>query len=226
MLELDFLNDAKNIKRFYENNRDIKCITEPKVYEPYMTSNILVMQYIEGIKTDNISALEEEGYDRHEIGKKLADNYIKQILEDGFFHADPHPGNVMVTGNQIAYVDFGLMGSLEKVLLEKLNHLIRGVATSDVAEITKVIMQIGTDKGSIDAERLFNNVEELFTKYIAAALNDINISEILNETFKVCIKNNIVIPREMTMLGKGLLVTESVLAKISPEISIMSIAVN
>jgi ubiquinone biosynthesis protein len=225
-LELDFLNEAKNISRFHENNKDIKCITTPKVYGPYTTSNILVMQYIEGIKIDNINALEEEGYDRHDIGMKLADNYIKQILEDGFFHADPHPGNVMVSGNKIAYVDFGLMGSLDKVLLDKLNNLIRGVATSDVAEITKAIMQIGTNNGPIDTERLFNDVDELFNKYISAALNDLHISEIVNEIFKVCIKNNIVIPREMMMLGKGLLIIESVLAKVSPEISIMNIAVN
>ena len=225
-LELDFLNEAQNIKKFHENNKDVKCITSPKVYDPYTTSNILVMQYIEGIKIDNINALDEQGYDRHDIGMKLADNYMKQIFEDGFFHADPHPGNVMISGNKIAYVDFGLMGNLDKGILEKLNNVLHGVAANDVDAMSKAILQIGIHNGPVDTDQLFNDIEEFYTKYVSVSLDELNISEVVNEILKVCIKNNIVIPREMTMLGKGLLTIESVLAKVSPDINTMSVAVN
>lgn len=86
---MDFLKEAANCDTFWENHREIKYVTCPKVYHELTTSHIMVMSYIEGIQIDHIGELEEQGYDMTEIGRKAAENYCKQILEDGFFHADP-----------------------------------------------------------------------------------------------------------------------------------------
>lgn len=223
-LELDFLNEAKNIKRFYENNKDVRYIGVPKVYEQYTTVHVLVMQYIEGIKIDDINALDDQGYDRHEIGVKLADNYFKQVFEDGFFHADPHPGNVMISENKIAYVDFGSMGNLDQAMLQKLNRLLRGISTNDMDEMTNSILQIGVYSDSLNIEDLKNDIGQIYIKYISSSFSGFNLSEAMNTIFKACIKNGIAIPKEMTMLDKGLMTLESILSKVSPEIDIVSIA--
>jgi ubiquinone biosynthesis protein len=225
-LELDFLNEASNIKKFQECNKDIKFIVSPIVYDSFTTSNILVMQYIDGIKIDDVAALDEQGYDRHDIGRKLADNYIKQILEDGFFHADPHPGNIMILGNKIAYVDFGLMGSLNENILTNLNEVFHSIALGDAEAMAKAIQQIGVSKGPVNTERLSGSIDGLFAKYISTSFNELNMSEIVKDIFKICRDGNIAIPREMMIIGKGLLAIESVLAKVSPDISILNVAIN
>lgn len=225
-LELDFLNEARNIKRFAEKNAGVKFITCPMVYEAHTSHNVLVMQYIDGVKIDDVVTLDRLGYDRSDIGRKLADNYIKQIFEDGFFHADPHPGNLMVSGGKIAYLDFGLMGNLDKRMLQKLNGILDGIASGDIDAITQGVLRLGIKNGRLETRGLYDDIEEFYDKYVAASFDEINVSELVNELIDICVQNNIVIPREVTMLGKGLLTIESVLMKISPEISTISIAVD
>src|SRR5699024_5188760 len=100
--ELDFLNEMENIILFNENNRNVKSVTSPKVYKDYCTEKIIVMDYIKVTKIDQIEKLKLEGYDLKDMAKKLIYSYIKQILEDGFFHADPHPGNLIIQNNKIS----------------------------------------------------------------------------------------------------------------------------
>lgn len=225
-LELDFLKEAQNIRQFARNNRDVRCISAPNVYDAYTTETILVMQYIEGIKIKDSAALDAQGYDRQDIGVKLANNYMKQIFEDGFFHADPHPGNILVSGGQIVYVDFGLMGTLDKWTRKRLNDLFRGIAANDVDTMTEAILRLGVQKSAVDIERLHDEIALFYEKYIAASFEGLNIAELSKEMFRICRKNGIVIPKEVTMLGKGLLTMESVLASLSPEINMMTISAN
>lgn len=223
-LELDFLNEAKNAQKFADYNAGVKFISCPKVYDRFTSANVLVMEYINGLKIDDISALDAAGYDRTDIGRKLAANYIKQVFEDGFFHADPHPGNLMVSGGKIAYLDFGLMGCLDKRMLQKLNRILNGIASGDIDAITNGVLRLGVKNGPLETHRLYDDIEEFYDKYVAASFDELNISELVNELITICVGNNIVIPREVTMLGKGLLIIESVLAKVSPDISIVNIA--
>ncbi len=163
-LELDFLKEAQNIRQFARNNRDVRCISAPNVYDAYTTETILVMQYIEGIKIKDSAALDAQGYDRQDIGVKLANNYMKQIFEDGFFHADPHPGNILVSGSQIVYVDFGLMGTLDKWTRKRLNDLFRGIAANDVDTMTEAILRLGVQKSAVDIERLHDEIALFYEK--------------------------------------------------------------
>lgn len=223
--ELDFLNEAQNIKKFAHNNSDIKYITYPMVYDMYTTSNILVMDYIEGIKIDSLDALNDEGYDLNDITIKLVSNYFKQIFEDGFFHADPHPGNIIISQNKIAYVDFGMMGTLSNETRGKFNRFLYSVAVKDVEGMTQALLKIGVKKGNIDIKNLYSDIEEIYNKYIEKSLRDINLTQMVNEVFKVCRKNSISMPREIVMLLKGIITIEGVAAKLAPDINIMDIAV-
>ncbi|MCR4436624.1 MAG: AarF/ABC1/UbiB kinase family protein [Clostridiales bacterium] len=223
--ELDFLNEAENIKRFYEYNQDVKSITCPKVFDEYTTSNILVMDFIDGIKIDNIELLSSQGYDLKDIVLKLSNNYFKQVFEDGFFHADPHPGNIMIKDNKIAYIDFGMIGTLSKPIRDKLGTFFFSMATRDMDAMTQSVLKIGIKKGSIDVKRLYSDIEEIYNKYIEASLYDINLTQLLDEIFKASRRNNLVMPKDITLLSKGIMTLEGVIAKIYPEINIMDVAV-
>ncbi|HCB99872.1 MAG TPA: ABC transporter [Ruminococcaceae bacterium] len=224
--ELNFLSEAKNMKHFAENNRDVKCISVPKVYDAYTTDTILTMDYVDGIKITDADKLLKEGYDLEDIGTKLADNYMKQIFEDGFFHADPHPGNIFVADGRIVYIDFGLMGNLDKWMRRKLNNLLRSIGTNDVDAMTEAILRIGIPKGPMDVEQFYVDISVFYERYIAASFDEINLSQLAKEVFRICQKNGIAIPKEVIMLGKGLATIEGVLTRLSPEINMMSISEN
>lgn len=223
--ELDFLNEAENIKKFYQLNHDVKYIKCPEVYDGYTTQNVLVMEYIEGFKIIDTESLNSQGYDVDDIARKLASNYFKQIFEDGFFHADPHPGNIFITGRKIAYIDFGIMGTLDNFMREKLNMFLYGAAARDIEAMVQAIFRIGIKKGTIDSRRLYSDIEQIYNSYVEVSLDNVDLPQMVEEIFKVCRKNNISIPKEVTMLLRGILTIEGVIAKLAPEINIMDIAV-
>ena len=110
--EMDFLREAANMETFSKNNENVVFVASPKLYRELTTAQVLVMEYIDGYSISDTHTLEQEGYDLVEIGEKLADNYVRQIMQDGFFHADPHPGNLRIRGGKIVWLDMGMMGRL------------------------------------------------------------------------------------------------------------------
>jgi ubiquinone biosynthesis protein len=219
--EMDFLMEADNIRKFRQNNKGIKYITCPYVYDEYTTDRIIVMDFIEGIKISEIDKLAKRGYDVNEIGMKLADNYFKQIFEDGFFHADPHPGNIMINENKIAYIDFGMMGTLSKSMKERFNDFLYGLAFGDAEEMAGAVLKICVKKGNFDINEFRSDVEKIYGKYIDTSLGEIDLKDLIGDIFSVCRRNSLSLPREMTMLFKGMITIESVLEKLSPNVRIM-----
>ena len=222
--EINFIEEMNNIIRFSENNQNVKFIKAPKVYKEYCTNKILVMEYISGIKIDNIKELKAEGYNIHDMATKLTYNYFKQVFEDGFFHADPHPGNILIHENSIAYIDFGLMGTLDLNLRKKLNEILEGAATGNIQLMTKSIVKIGTKKGPMDMNKLYDDIETMYTSYIDESIYDYDIPQILEEIIIICRKNNIHMPKDIVLLVKGMMIFQGVLAKIDKDLTIMDIA--
>ena len=222
--ELDFLNEKENIKKFSSNNKDIKYIKGIVVYEKYCTSNMIVMEFIGGIKIDNISTLLAEGYDTSEIAKKLTYNYFKQVFEDGFFHADPHPGNILIHNNKIGFVDFGLMGCLDLGIKKKFNSFLEGVATNNIDLMTSSILSIGIKKHEVDINKLYQDINLIYNTYIEESIYRYDLAQILEEVIVVCKKNNILMPKDVILLAKGILTLQGVLAKIDKDLNIMDIA--
>ena len=144
--EMDFFKEAEHLELFYENQKDIQYVTCPKVYRQYSSYRLLVMSYVDGIQIDQISQLEELGYDMSEIGKKAAENYCKQILEDGFFHADPHPGNLWIAGGQIAWLDLGMAGHLSDHYKAILKRAISAILKNDIYELKNAFLSFGTPR--------------------------------------------------------------------------------
>ncbi|WP_353894159.1 lipopolysaccharide core heptose(II) kinase RfaY [Proteinivorax hydrogeniformans] len=215
--ELDFINEAKNIKKFHENNKEFKFIKTPKVIEQYTTRNLLVLEYIDGIKLSDTKLLEEKGYYLDDIIEKLAYSFAHQVLEDGFFHGDPHPGNIIISNNKIAFIDFGAMGTISRGQRNDFNMLLNSIVTNDIDKMLESILRIGVVKGPIDKTRLSNDLEVIYNSYANQPINEIDVVTAIQDNFDVCLDNNIAVPKNVALLAKAMLTLEGVISEITPE---------
>ena len=222
--EMNFLTEAANLEEFTRRNREIAFIGMPVLYQEYTTPHVLVMEYIEGFCIDDKEALLKEGYDLKEIGSKLVDNYIKQVIEDGFFHADPHPGNLRIRDGKIIWIDMGMMGRLTERDRELLELAVRGVAVNDIGMIQEAVMALGEFKERPDPSTLYEAINTLFSKYGTVEMGEIDIAEVMMDLMDVMKENKIVMPHGLTMLARGLTHMEGVLADLAPEINMVEIA--
>ena len=221
--EMDFLNEAANLEKFYELNEEVAFITCPKLYREYTTRNIIVMENIIGFSVDDKTALEENGYDLSDIGDKLADNYIKQIIEDGYFHADPHPGNLKIRDGKIVYLDMGMMGTLSETERKLVGDAVSGVAKRDIPVCVDAVLGLGKFHKRPDRRRLYRDLETLISGYGSQDLGSLELSRIFEDMIQIMKDNGIEIPSTLTMLMRGLTTMEGVVADLSPDTNIIEI---
>ena len=211
--EMDFLKEAANMEEFARNNQGIRYIRCPKLYHEYTTSRVLVMEYIGGCPVDDRASLQAEGYDLGEIGRKLVNNYVKQVMDDGFFHADPHPGNVKVMDGKIVWIDMGMMGRLTNRDRNLMARAVRAIAVGDIAVLEATILELGDIQ-----------LRNLMDRYGNASMGSIDAVEFFKDTMEIMKNNSIKLPHGMTMLVRGLTQMQGVLLNISPDINMAEIA--
>ena len=152
------------------------------------------------------------------------DNYIKQVMDDGFFHADPHSGNVKIRDGKIIWIDMGMMGRLTERDREMIGKAVQGVALSDVGLIEQAVLALGEFKERPDQRKLYEDIEGLLMKYGNTELGQINIAAVMTDLMDVMKNNKIKMPHGLTMLARGLTHMEGVLADIAPDINMVEIA--
>ncbi len=221
--EMNFQTEASNLEKFRELNQDVAFVTSPLLYRTYTTGNVLVMERIDGMGIDEGDKLTEAGYDPAEIGAKLADNYVKQIIDDGFFHADPHPGNIRIRDGKIVWLDMGMMGTLNEKQRRMIGHAITGVARGDITMVRDAVLALGQFKSEPDKRKLYRDIEAMLDRYGSAELGAIDIAEVFEQMTAVMKSNNVAMPASLTMLARGLATIEGVLADLSPSINVMQI---
>jgi ubiquinone biosynthesis protein len=221
--EMDFLLEAQNCREFERNNQDIVYVTCPQIEEGLTTSKVLVMECMEGVQIDNIDTLGENGYDVHEVGLKLAENYMKQVLDDGFFHADPHPGNIWVNGGKLIWLDMGMMGRLTSRDREVFKTAVKGIVDHDIYAVKTAVLTIGKAKKKLDHAQLYMDIEEFVEKYADLDMVTMNIGSLLAELFELAKKHGISMPANITMLERGLLTFEGTMKLLCPEVSCLKL---
>lgn len=222
-LELNFLKEAENIQRFQELHRNTRFITIPRVYPQFSTRHVLVLEYIEGIKVSEKIALVEAGYDLEEICAKIIYNFMTQVFEHGVFHADLHPGNILISAKKIAYLDFGLVGNLGERLRKHFNKLLAGIVEGDLEQMVNSIVNISTKKGRIDRALLYSEIEHLYNNYATASVEDLDVPHLIEEIFRICRQNKLAFPRDITLLIKGILVLEGLAGVLAPGLTIIEL---
>ena len=222
--EMDFLNEARFAMEFARNHQSITYIGAPLIEQAYTTSRVLVMEYINGIVIDDRKTLEEGGYDLREIASKLAENYIKQIVDDGFFHADPHPGNLRIRDGKIIWIDFGMMGTLQRSDKDLMKKAVQAIGSNDTELMVDVILTLGVHDGRIDYTLFYDDMEIFMKKYIHMDLNEINLGDAIQEVFTIAHKHRISMPKGISMLARGLVTMESTMTLLDPKTNIIQIA--
>jgi len=223
-IELDFRNEVDAMQRFKRENQDIRCISIPEVYREISTKRIVVQEKIEGIKITEKSELEKEGYDTNDIGRKLILSYLYQLFNKGFFHGDPHPGNLIISKQKIYFIDFGIMGYLSIKSKNAINDLLDAMVRKDIGQLVNVVLSLAQQKGPVDKNKLYEDIEYIIHYYLQTSLRNIQVSMLFMDLFDAARKNNLKLPKEFTTLLKSLLILEWVLSKLAPDLSIMEIS--
>lgn len=223
-IELDFNNEVNAMLRFKTENESIKCIAIPEIYLPLCTKRLITMEQIKGFKITDQDSLEEAGYVPEDIGQKLILSYLYQIFTHGFFHGDPHPGNLIIHEGKIYFIDFGIMGTLTHKSKKALNNLLKAMVKKDITELVNLILNLSDQKGPVDKNELYDDMQHIVSFYLQSSLQHIEVSKLFMDLFEAARKNNLKLPKEFTTLLKSLLILEGVLSELAPELSIMEIA--
>lgn len=219
--ELDFFKEADNLEKFRRLNENVACVDVPEIIDDLTSKRVLTMEYIEGIKITDHEGLERKGYDKKDIANKLANSFFKQVFEDGFFHGDPHPGNIFIKDGKIYFLDFGLVGELDSNLKKWLTKAMIAMALEDIDTLVDFVNAVGVKKGSVKISVLYDDLNTMVKKYINASLKNIKISNLFKEVFDITDRNNLEFPKEFVALVRSIVILEGVVAKIDPELEIM-----
>ncbi|MFU0833844.1 MAG: ABC transporter [Oscillospiraceae bacterium] len=222
-LEMDFLHEAQQAEHFRRCNDGLAYIAVPRIFREYTTSKVLVMEDMDGIPIDDVDRLKQQGYNPAEIGTKLAENYIKQIADDGFFHADPHPGNLLIHEGKIVWLDMGMMGMLSPRDRHLLNDAMRAVACGNVNDVKDALLSIVKHTGPVDHARLYSDIDDLLNKYGMFHVGNLKMPELCDDILALVKRHCLSLPPEFSMLGRGLVTIEGVIGRLSPSISLFEV---
>jgi len=221
--ELDFRREGRNADVFRKNFSKEPHLKVPDIYWDFTQKRVLVMERVYGIKIDDIEALDEAGYDREYLSHLSAKLILQEVLEDGFFHADPHPGNLLILpGEIICVLDFGAVGRLDVRDRINLGKLFINLVRTDVDGIVNQLIVMGIADYKIDFYNLRSDLRRLLLQYYGLPLQEINANELIAELEPIVYEYNLRIPSDFWLLLKTLSMMQGIGLKLDPEFDIFS----
>lgn len=223
--ELNFRLEGENLNKFREYNKNVAPVYAPYVVEELLSDKVLVLEKINGVKINSVEELSERGYDNKDIANKLALSYCKQVFEDGFFHGDPHPGNILIYNGKICFIDFGIVGQLSDGMKKWLNSSMFAIATKDKEKLVDCILSVGIKKGRVNRIDLYDSISYMFDTYLTTTIKNISISLLMQEIWDITRENNIQMPRELVSLVRGIIILEGVVSELDPDFEIIEVII-
>lgn len=221
--ELDYTIEGRNAEKIAKQFKDDPKIHIPLIYWDYTTKKVLTMEFVEGLKLNQ--AFDKNGYEKKALAEQLVRALFHQMLIQGCFHADPHPGNIfLLSDGVISFIDFGIVGRLNLDMKYNFASLVIAMMRQNTESMMKVIMRIGIVPDDVNIKLLTNDVDELREKYTDVPMSRISLGEAIGELFKVAFRHQIRIPADFTLVAKCLLILEGIVEKLDPELSIMDMA--
>ena len=227
--EIDFVNESINIQRFYNNLEKDKSLDQfaeaPKVYSAFTTSKVLAMEFISGIKINQLDKLRAKNFDTKVLARRLTISYFKQIFEYGFFHADPHPGNLLVLPNShICYLDFGMMGSMLPRDVSIFSKLFVAITNKDVKNVIKMLQQLSNNAPIRNMRDLEFDINEFVEKYYVRDIHENEMSTVLLELKDIIIDHGLKVPTYFFLFARSLVTVEGVINNLDPNLEQFEIA--
>ncbi len=224
--ETNFLMEARNLEDFYAFHKDTKGIACPRPYLDLCTEHIVVMDYIDGISIGAPELLEEAGYSLEKIGSRIVEDYSTQVLDDGFFHADPHAGNIIVKDDVIYFIDLGMVGRMSNHDRLIVKDIIYSVAEGDVSKLKDSLMRFAVSRGdseSLDHASFLSDLDYIVADFAGLNLKDLNIGEFLTSLVNLARKNDVELPSVVTMFARGMVTLEGLLSEYMPDVNMIQI---
>jgi predicted unusual protein kinase regulating ubiquinone biosynthesis (AarF/ABC1/UbiB family) len=215
--ELDYRREAANLATLRANLAEFPRILVPAAVDDYTTSRVLTMEFVPGRKITDLSPLTHLEIDGSALAEDLFRAYLKQILIDGFFHADPHPGNVFLSDDgRIALLDLGMVGRLSPELQEQLTRLVVAVSEGRGAEVSQITVQMGEKRSGFNQAGFTERTSTVVTLFQEANAQNVEVGRILLEVFRSAAESGLRLPVEMAMLGRALLALDQVGRTLDP----------
>src|SRR3989338_5606920 len=212
-------SNATKFKRYFEGDNTVYI---PMVFWSYTTNDILTMERIDGIPIHEIKKIEEAGYDKKLIAKNGVNAFLKQILEFGLFHADPHPGNFLIMeGGRIGIVDFGIVGNIDDDMAESLANTFLSIIELDYDRLIHEYIRLGFLTEDVDIKAFKNDLRDLMDPYYGKALKQIQAGKVMSDIFQIAVHYKARVPNDLILLGKTLLTIEGLARALDPDIMIL-----
>ena len=228
--EIDYITEASNAKRFKEMFKDDPHIYIPKVYEEYTSRRVLVLEWIDGIKINDYAALEAAGISRLEVANRTVRAYFYQFFEAGFFHADPHPGNIFIkkgtpeSGPIVEFLDFGMVGSLTKGMKKALRALFLSMVTRDARGLTKALSQLGFIGQGANMAAIEHGIALMIEQYYSTTLGEMDIAEVSHDIERLLYGQPIHIPAQFAFTGRAVSTLIGVASGLAPDFNFVEVA--
>lgn len=224
--ETNFLAEAKNLNDFYEFHKSVHGVSCPKSYLDLCTEHVVVMDYIDGISIADPERLVAEGYDLEKIGSAIVEDYSTQVLDDGFFHADPHAGNIILKDGIVYFIDLGMVGRMSSHDRGIVKDMIFAVAEGDVPKLKDSLMRFAVTRGDsaeLDHSAFLSDLDFIVADFAGLDLKDLDIGEFLTSLLNLARKNDVELPSVVTMFARGMVTLEGLLTEYMPNVNMIQI---
>ena len=222
--ELDYVQEGRNAERFQISFDGDPRLVVPRVFWRYTTRRVLVLERLHGTKIDDLPGLEAAGVDKKVVARNGAQVVLKMVLEDGFFHADPHPGNFLVLkGGRIGLLDYGMVGQVDDATRDGLLYLLLAISNQDMDRIIDQLTALGVMGTSGQLERLRRDLAHLLSIYWGLPLRDIDVARVLEESMETARRHNLRVPTSLVLLAKTLAMNEGLARRLDPEFSTVDV---
>ena len=218
--EMDFDNELMNIRHLNDNFKYNDKIIVPVIYPDYSTEKVLTMEYVEGVKLSEVIAGDDLKYNKILIADRIVRAYLKQIFLDGFFHADPHPGNIFITDdNAVCFIDFGMMGVLDDEFRQDLAELMINFSDHNIDGLINQLIRMDILNEKTDINILKSDLNDLFAKYYGMELSRFN--GIIEDLLFLMQKYDVRLPNEFVLMARGLSMVENIALRLDPNINVV-----
>ncbi len=220
--ELDFRNEARNAQAMAAASARREFMVIPRVHEALSSATVLTLDYVEGTKVSEVTSA--AGFDVERVARNIIEAAFRQLFEDGLFHGDPHPGNILVLpGNRIALLDFGLVGRLTRAQQEALVTLIVAVALRDPDTVARIMNRIGVPDAHTPISEFRDDIRRILDRYIGLKLDEIRTATLLRDLLDLAVRHRIRIPKEYAVLAKASITIEGIIRRLYPKLDILEV---
>lgn len=223
MAELDLTNEANNLDRFWNNNSGREHVKSPRCYRELTCEAVLTESFVSGKEVSDTEYLDTLGDDERErIANLVADNFASQVLTDGFYHADPHSGNVLIQDDGIEWIDFGMMGILSSKHRQLLIDIVTSVVMHDAYGLKRAVMQVARPKGEIDHGAMLEMCEGMCSQFSGADFGDFELGDLMDSILDSLQEQNYDVDPFLTNLARGIIAVEGTVKTLSPKVNILN----